>query len=44
MKQWKKAENSYREALQLFPEYPPSHAAIQSLGNLGFFKRLLPFI
>ncbi len=44
MKQYKKAENSYREALQLFPEYPPSHAALHSIGNLGFFKRLLPFI
>lgn len=43
MRQFKKAENSYKEAVLLLPKYPPSEAALKSLSGLGFFKRFLAF-
>jgi tetratricopeptide (TPR) repeat protein len=45
MRQFKKAEQSYRDAMVLFPDrdYPPSKAALSTLGNLGLMKRLFTF-
>jgi tetratricopeptide (TPR) repeat protein len=43
MRQFKKAEGSYKEALVLSPNYPMSREALKSLSGLGFFKRVLAF-
>lgn len=40
-RQYKRAKQSYLEALKLLPEYPLSEAALKGLGRLGFFKRLI---
>jgi tetratricopeptide (TPR) repeat protein len=40
MKQYKRAEASYREAMSLYPDYPASKAALHGLSGLGFFKRM----
>lgn len=43
LRQFKKAETSYKEALLLWPTYTASSEALKSLSGLGYFKRFFSF-